>query len=75
MKLRATSYVERLELPGLGWAAATAIMIFAFVNTVLVGSTLLVSLVMYNALVSLLSVVAPGLAVTFTTFANLLSFL
>ena len=50
-------------------------MIFAFVNTVLVGSTLLVSLVMYNALVSLLSVVAPGLAVTFTTFANLLSFL
>ena len=57
--------------PGLGWAASTAIMIFAFANTVLVGSTLVVTYITYQILISVLAVVVPNVALTFQMFLNL----
>ena len=57
--------------PGLGWAASTAIMIFAFANTVLVGSTLVVTYITYQILISVLAVVAPNVALTFQMFLDL----
>ena len=48
--------------PGLGWAVGTAILIFAFANTVIVGSTMVVTYTIYQVLVSVLAVVAPSVA-------------
>ena len=53
--------------PGLGWAVGTAILIFAFANTVIVGSTLVVTYTIYQILVSVLAVVAPSVATMFVS--------
>ena len=53
--------------PGLGWAVGTAILIFAFANTVIVGSTMVVTYTIYQVLVSVLAVVAPSVATMFVS--------
>ena len=60
---------------GLGWAAATAIMIFAFSNTVIVGATLVISYILYQVVVMALAVIAPGVATVFVKFMSLFNFL
>ena len=55
--------------PGIGWAVGTAIIIFAFANTVLVGSTMVVTYTIYQILLSVLAVLAPSTA---SVFASLL---
>ena len=60
---------------GLGWAAATAIMIFAFSNTVIVGATLVISYILYQVVIMALAVIAPGVATVFVKFMSLFSFL
>ena len=59
--------------PGLGWAVGTAIMIFAFANTVLVGSTLAVTYIIYQILLSVLAVIAPGAASVFASLLGVFS--
>eukprot|EP00092_Neocalanus_flemingeri_P016101 GFUD01017428.1.p1 GENE.GFUD01017428.1~~GFUD01017428.1.p1 ORF type:complete len:143 (-),score=18.69 GFUD01017428.1:584-1012(-) len=54
-----------------GWAAGTAVLIFAFANTVIIGSTLMVTYTLYQVLVSVLAVVAPNLASVFASLFNL----
>eukprot|EP00092_Neocalanus_flemingeri_P004888 GFUD01005260.1.p1 GENE.GFUD01005260.1~~GFUD01005260.1.p1 ORF type:complete len:143 (-),score=19.42 GFUD01005260.1:458-886(-) len=54
-----------------GWAAGTAVLIFAFANTVIIGSTLMVTYTLYQVLVSVLAVVAPNLALVFASLFNL----
>ena len=53
-----------------GWAAATAILIFAFSNTIIVGATLTISYILYQVVITALSVVAPGAAAVFIKFAS-----
>ena len=60
---------------GLGWAAATAIMIFAFSNTVIVGATLVISYILYQVVIMALAVIAPGVATVFVKFMSLFNFL
>ena len=65
---------ERGLKQGLGWAAATAILIFAFSNTVIVGATLVISYILYQIVITALAVMAPGVAAIFVKFASLFSF-
>ena len=65
---------ERGLKQGLGWAAATAILIFAFSNTVIVGATLVISYILYQVVITALAVMAPGVAAVFVKFASLFSF-
>ena len=65
---------ERGLKQGLGWAAATAILIFAFSNTVIVGATLVISYILYQVVITTLAVMAPGVAAVFDKFASFLSF-
>ena len=58
-----------LFTPGLGWGISVAIGIFAFANTILIGSTMAVTYVIYQILVDVLAVLAPGVA---SIFSNLL---
>ena len=62
---------ERGLQTGLGWAAATAILIFAFSNTVIVGATLVISYILYQVVITALAVMAPGVAAVFVKFASL----
>ena len=48
-----------------GWTVSTAILIFAFANTIIIGGTLVVSYAFYQLIVSVLAVVAPAMAKTF----------
>ena len=64
---------ERGLKQGLGWAAATAILIFAFSNTVIVGATLVISYILYQVVITALAVMAPGVAAIFVKFASLFS--
>ena len=48
-----------------GWIAGTAVLIFAFANTVIIGSTMFVTYTIYQILVSVLAVVAPQMAQAF----------
>jgi len=66
---------ERSMSKGIGWAAATAILIFAFSNTVIVGATVVVTYVLYQVLISALAVVAPEVAGVFSNFISMFSFL
>ena len=65
---------ERGLKQGLGWAAATAILMFAFSNTVIVGATLVISYILYQVVITALAVMAPGVAAVFVKFASLFSF-
>ena len=64
-------HIEERSLfePGLGWGISIAIGIFAFANTILIGSTMAVTYVIYQILVNVLAVLAPGVA---SIFSNLL---
>jgi len=66
---------ERSMSKGIGWAAATAILIFAFSNTVIVGATVVVTYVLYQVLISALAIVAPEVAGVFTNFISMFTFL
>lgn len=66
---------EERSVETLGWAAATAILIFAFSNTVIVGATLVISYILYQVVITALAVMAPGLAAVFVKFASLFSFI
>ena len=65
---------ERGLQTGLGWAAATAILIFAFSNTVIVGATLVISYILYQVVITALAVMAPGVAAVFVKFGSLFHF-
>jgi len=64
---------ERSMSQGIGWAAATAILIFAFSNTVIVGATVVVTYVLYQVLISALAVVAPEISRKFLLFLYAIS--
>ena len=66
---------EERSVESLGWAAATAILIFAFSNTVIVGATLVISYILYQVVITALAVMAPGVAAVFIKFASLFSFI
>ena len=65
---------ERGLKEGMWWAAATAILIFAFSNTVIMGATLMISYLLYQVVITALAVMVPGLATVFVKFAALFSF-
>ena len=60
---------------GLGWAAGTAILIFAFSNTVIVAATLVVTYILYHILITAVGILAPGMAVAMAQFLGFFSFL
>eukprot|EP00088_Acartia_fossae_P009959 TRINITY_DN14884_c0_g1_i1.p1 TRINITY_DN14884_c0_g1~~TRINITY_DN14884_c0_g1_i1.p1 ORF type:complete len:149 (-),score=11.20 TRINITY_DN14884_c0_g1_i1:168-614(-) len=51
---------------GLGWIAAIALMAFAFVNTILIGATVVISTQLFQWLLGILGVIAPQVAFAFT---------
>ena len=60
---------------GLGWAAGTAILIFAFSNTVIVAATLVVTYILYHILITAVGILAPGMAVAMAKFLGFFSLL
>ena len=48
-----------------GWTAGTALLIFAFANTIIIGSTLVVTYTIYQILVSVVAVFSPKIAAVF----------
>ena len=59
---------------GLGLAAGTAILIFAFSNTVIIAATLVITYVLYHVLITAVAVLAPGLALVMAKFLAIFSF-
>ena len=64
---------ERMIGGGFGWAAATALLIFAFSNTVIIGATMTISYILYQVVIAALAIMAPGVATVFTKFLALFS--
>ena len=64
---------ERGLAGGLGWAAGTAILIFAFSNTVIVAATLVITYVLYHVLITSVGILAPGMAATMAKFLAVFS--
>ena len=64
---------ERGLAGGLGWAAGTAILIFAFSNTVIVAATLVITYVLYHVLITSVGVLAPGMAALMAKFLAVFS--
>ena len=59
---------------GLGLAAGTAILIFAFSNTVIIAATLVITYILYHVLITAVSVLAPGLALVMAKFLAVFTF-
>ena len=59
---------------GLGLAAGTAILIFAFSNTVIIAATLVITYILYHILITAVAVLAPGLALVMAKFLAIFSF-
>ena len=59
---------------GLGLAAGTAILIFAFSNTVIIAATLVITYILYHVLITAVAVLAPGLALVMAKFLAIFSF-
>ena len=59
---------------GLGLAAGTAILIFAFSNTVIISATLVITYILYHILITVVKVLAPGLAAVMAKFLAVFSF-
>ena len=59
---------------GLGLAAGTAILIFAFSNTVIIAATLVITYILYHILITAVGVLAPGLALVMAKFLAVFSF-
>ena len=57
----------------LGWAAGTAILIFAFSNTVIVAATLVITYILYHVLITSVGVLAPGMAALMAKFLAVFS--
>ena len=65
---------ERMVGGGFGWAAGTALLIFAFSNTVIIGATMTISYILYQVVIAALAIMAPGVATVFTKFLALFTF-
>ena len=59
---------------GLGFAAGTALLIFAFSNTVIISATLVITYILYHVLITAVAVLAPGLAAVMAKFLAVFSF-
>ena len=59
---------------GLGLAAGTAILIFAFSNTVIISATLVITYILYQVLITAVAVLAPDLALVMAKFLAVFSF-
>ena len=58
---------------GLGLAAGTAILIFAFSNTVIIAATLVITYILYHVLITSVGVLAPGMAALMAKFLAVFS--
>ena len=59
---------------GLGLAAGTAILIFAFSNTVIIAATLVITYILYHVLITAVAILAPGLASVMAKFLAVFTF-
>ncbi|XP_023338402.1 uncharacterized protein LOC111709053 [Eurytemora carolleeae] len=57
-----------IELVSIGWIAAGGMLVFAFVNTILLGATVMITFNIFQWLLSALALVAPAFAATVAPF-------
>jgi len=56
-----------LSIVSIGWVVAGAMVVFAFVNTILLGSTIFITVALFQWLFAAMKIVAPSIALAFGT--------